>query len=190
MNRPVALAVETEEPARFTADEFMDMAAAGAFEDITGKIELVEGVIVRMSPSEASRFHHQRRLYDALHAVVGKSLPGHFVGHTPTVRLNGRTVRDPDLAIIHDLGRTEGVFEPGEFLLVAEISVSTLRKDRTSKRVSYAGAGIPHYWVIDVKGRQTFLYSDPRDGDYQEEAVIQFGVPMPVPGTEATITLD
>jgi len=190
MNRLAAHAVEPEEPALFTADEFMNMAQAGAFEDIVGKIELVEGVIVRMSPSEARHFHYQRKLYEALFEVVRTHLPGCIVGHTPTVQLNPRTVRDPDIAIIHHRGRTEGIFQPDEFLLVAEVSVSTLRKDRTAKRKSYAQAGIPHFWVVDVKGRRTFLYSAPRSGDYQSEQEVAFGSAIQVPGTTATFILD
>jgi hypothetical protein len=91
---------------------------------------------------------------------------------------------------MYDRGRTEGVFEPDEFLLVAEISVSTLRKDRTAKRASYAAAGIPNYRVVDVRGAQTFLYADPQGGEYRSETVVPFGAPIPVPGAEATIVLD
>ena len=189
MNRPAALAAETERPALFTADEFMNMAREGAFSEIVGKIELVEGVIVRMSPSEASHFRYQQKLQIALYEIL-RGDADLIVGSTPSVRVDDRTVRDPDVAIIRETGRTRGAFEPDEFLLVAEISVSTLHKDRTAKRASYAGAGIPHYWVVDVTGRRTFLYSQPSGGDYQDETIIPFGAPMQVPGTARTIVLD
>jgi hypothetical protein len=48
--------IQAEAPARFTASEFGVMTAAGAFSEFAGKIELVEGVIVRMSPAKSLHF--------------------------------------------------------------------------------------------------------------------------------------
>ena len=31
---------------------------------------------------------------------------------------------------------------------------------------TYAGGGIPTYWIVNIKGRQLEVYSDPQDGAY------------------------
>ncbi|MEO6091683.1 MAG: hypothetical protein ABIT04_01035 [Novosphingobium sp.] len=46
-----------------------------------------------------------------------------------------------------------------------------------------------NYWVVDVEGRRIHTYSDPRGSDYAAIAVIAVGDPMPVPGTNGTITI-
>jgi Uma2 family endonuclease len=48
-----------------------------------------------------------------------------------------------------------------------EVSDSTLRKDRVSKARLYARAGIPEYWVIDVKNRRLLVFREPSGGAYQ-----------------------
>jgi Uma2 family endonuclease len=188
MNKAALIAVE--EPARFSAEEFMDMATAGAFENIVGKIELVEGVIIRMSPAHAPHFRYQRELFVRLHEIFGAGQDGFIVGQTPTVRLAADTVRDPDVGILHVPEGLQGIFDAAHFLLAAEVSDSSLPKDRGSKRLSYARAGIPHYWVVDIRGRKVELWSSPDGGDYSAHRSIPFGDPIPVPGTDKTITLD
>jgi len=189
MNKASAL-IAVEEPARFSAEEFMDMAAAGAFENIVGKIELVEGVIIRMSPAHAPHFLYQRELFLRLHEIFGAGRDGFIVGQTPTVRLSEDTVRDPDVAILRLPAELGGIFAAADLLLAAEVSDSSLPKDRGSKRLSYARAGIPNYWVVDIRGRKVELWVSPEGGDYSSHRTIPFGEPIPVPGTAETITLD
>lgn len=191
MNRPAVIsAEEREQPARFTAAEFMAMADAGAFADFVGKIELVEGVIVRMSPPHNPHFYCQRQLFLALHEIFGKGLDGWIVGQEPTVRLGEMSVRCPDVAIIRDVGPVEGIFDAADLLLAAEISDSTLAVDRGSKRLSYASAGIAHYWVVDVRARTAEAMREPKNGDYGVRETVPFGEDLPVPGTGASIRLD
>lgn len=191
MNKPAVITVdEQEQPARFTAEEFMDMAEAGAFEMFVGKIELVEGVIVRMSPANSPHFYYQRQLFLALHEIFGEGLDGWIVGQEPTVRLGDADVRDPDIAIIRAIEPGDPLSRPDAVLLVAEVSDSTLSTDRGSKRLSYARFGIPNYWVVDVQGRTIETMREPRDGDYAVRDKLVFGDDLPVPGTDATIRLD
>lgn len=57
---------------------------------------------------------------------------------------------------------------PEEVLLVAEISDSTLRFDRSKKASLYALAGIQEYWVLDLNGRQLFVHRQPSPPGYLE----------------------
>lgn len=63
MNEHARIVTEQEQPARFSVEEFMATAGEGGpLGDYVGKIELVEGVIVRMSPANNPHFHYQRQL--------------------------------------------------------------------------------------------------------------------------------
>lgn len=191
MNKPAVIAVEEQEqPARFTAEEFMAIAEAGAFAEFVGKIELVEGVIVRMSPPHNPHFYCQRQLFLALHNIFGDGLHGWIIGQEPAVRLGDMSVRCPDVATLRDIGPIDGIFDAADLLLAVEVSDSTLATDRGSKRLSYAEAGIAHYWVVDVRGRTIETMREPKDGDYAVRDTTAFGDDLPVPGTDATIRLD
>lgn len=188
MNRPASI-VGSETPARFSVEEFMAMAS-GALGEIVGKVELVDGVIVRMAPANYPHFAYQRQLFRKLDAIFGDGIDGFIVGQELTVRLGEATVRDPDIAIFRDPGMIPGIVAWDVVLLAAEISDSTLRDDMGPKRLSYAQAGVPDYWVVDIQGRAVHCFSGITDGDYTRDETVAFGEPIPVPGTEATIVIE
>jgi Uma2 family endonuclease len=47
-------------PVRFTAEEFMELAQHPPISEWSGKIELIEGKIVRMSPAHMPHWNAQR----------------------------------------------------------------------------------------------------------------------------------
>jgi Uma2 family endonuclease len=50
--------------------------------------------------------------------------------------------------------------------LAVEVNAST-PDDHTLKRVKYARAGVPAYWVVDAAGRRVVVYTGPgAAGDY------------------------
>lgn len=67
------------------------------------------------------------------------------------------TVRRPDMVVVtaeeyERVLRDGGVLRASGALLVVEIiSPSSRRTDRVVKRDEYADAGIPHYWIIDLR---------------------------------------
>lgn len=190
MNKQSDLAASEETPALFTADEFMELATSGPIADWVGKVELVEGVIVRMSPANNPHFHYQRQLFRKLDALFGDGRDGFICGQEPTVRLGPRTVRDPDVAILRDVGPIPTINDARDVLLVAEVADSSLPKDRGSKRRTYAKAGIPHYWIVDINGRKVEMMSGPAGDRYADIVTAEFGDPLPVPGTDSTITIE
>ncbi len=188
MNRP-AIITDTETLARFSAEEFMAMAS-GALGEIVGKVELVDGVIVRMAPANYPHFAYQRELFIKLHEIFGTGIDGFIVGQELTVRLGEATVRDPNIAIFKEPGMIPGIVAWDVLLLAAEISDSTLRDDMGPKRLSYAQAGVPDYWVVDINGRTVHRFSRIVDGDYADDDPVAFGAPIAVPGTDRAITID
>lgn len=58
------------------------------------------------------------------------------------------------------------------------------------KRMLYTQAGIPTYWVIDGVRRVAHVYAEPVEGDYSSVHTVRFGEALPVPGSDAAVTLD
>jgi Uma2 family endonuclease len=67
------------------------------------------------------------------------------------------TVRIPDVVVVRaeaaERVRAEGgIFRASDVLLVVEVlSPSSLRTDQIVKRDEYADAGIPNYWIVDIR---------------------------------------
>ncbi len=75
---------------------------------------------------------------------------------------------EPDLAV-----RNSSKFIPGkrhprgdELVLVVEVADTTLRSDLTVKRDLYARAGVPEYWVLNLKGRKLVVHRKLERGTY------------------------
>ena len=76
-----------------------------------------------------------------------------------------RSEPEPDVSVARGgpddyEGRHPG---PGEVALVVEVSRTTAAKDRKLGPV-YAAAGIPAFWILDVKRRRLEVYSGPAGG--------------------------
>ncbi len=183
--------LKAEEFAGFTADDFLWMTKVGAFSDMAGKIELVDGVITRMSPAKVSHFHYTRQVFHQLNDIFGyEGRDGYIVGQVPSFQLSTISVREPDVAILRSPELADG-WIPGDHLLLAvNVADTSLADDKGPRRLCYARALIPNYWVVDVNGRVIEAWSDPADGDYRQHRTIPFGEPVPVPGTDQTITLN
>jgi Uma2 family endonuclease len=54
-----------------------------------------------------------------------------------------------------------------DVLLLVEVSDETLSFDLNKKAALYAQAGIPDYWVLDVKGRRLLVLREPAGGKYR-----------------------
>jgi Uma2 family endonuclease len=75
---------------------------------------------------------------------------------------------EPDIAVVRGGVRDHAERHPGpgEVALVAEVSDVTVRRDR-KKAALYARAGIPVYWIVNLRTRRIEEHTDPRDGAYQ-----------------------
>jgi len=61
---------------------------------------------------------------------------------------------------------------PGQIHLFVEVAQSSLHRDRKTKLPVYARAGIPEYWIVDVKRRQVHVYSQPTGSAYASTTVL------------------
>ncbi|SFP54590.1 Uma2 family endonuclease [Sphingomonas rubra] len=190
MNKPAridladAREIAPSSKARFTTAEFLHMVESGAFDDM--KVELVGGELERMPPPGSTHASRQVKIIVLLSAVVSS---GRLLGEVG-LDLGDDTLLGCDLAVLHAPVEGNRMVLPSEVVLVVEVAETTASRDRGMKRLAYARADIPTYWVVDGKLGLTHVYSEPRDGDYAEIATVRFGESLAVPGTAATITID
>lgn len=79
------------------------------------------------------------------------------------IRLNSLNRPEPDLAVIS--GRSSdyapGYPGPEAVLLIIEVADSSLEADRIAKSQRYAAAGIPAYWIVNLRDDQLEVYTQP-----------------------------
>ena len=99
------------------------------------------------------------------------------------VRIRARNFREPDLLLLLDPDdpRRQDRYWLGADLVAEIVSPDDPERDRIAKRLDYAEAGIPEYWIVDPR-EQTISVLRLADGRYVEHGV--FG-----PGTRATSAL-
>ncbi len=176
-----------QSPALFSVVEFQQIVDTGVFAG--SRVELVEGMVVRMSPAMSRHMRIQRQLAFDLHAIFSDGINGWVATFEASVQFAAQTLRDLDVAIVRGLAETETYLDPANVLLAVEVSSTTLRYDLDDKRIEYARGGIPHYWVVDVATESVHVFGDPIDGDYTARRRVPFGEPLVVPGSDGTVTI-
>lgn len=182
MNQLARLSPDTR--ARFTSAEFLHMVESGAFEGM--KVELIDGELARMNPPMNGHSAAQANVVFCLAQRVGPTL---VRGETGII-LDDSTVVACDAALLHAPISENRFLTPADILLVVEIAQTTQGRDLGLKRMLYASANIPTYWTIDGQRRVVHVHAEPVDGEYTSVRTVRFGEPLPVPGSEAVITLD
>ncbi len=158
-----------------TRAEYLRMGQAGLFEN--ERVELIEGVVVRVTPHGAPHDDTVERLTELLvPRLVGRArvrIQLSFAASEYSEPL-------PDVAIIpKDALRGD---HPSEALLLIEVSDSSLRFDRGVKAKVYAKAGVPEYWVVNVPRRAIEIYSSPTERGYAQVREAAPGEALAVPG--------
>ena len=177
-------------PVRFTAAEFMELVQHPPISEWTGKIELIEGEIVRISPAHVPHWNAQRLAILELQAAFAPLGKEWIVGGEAPVRLGTLTVRVPDIAVLRAPDLKASVFDRSALFMVVEVADTSLRNDLGRKLRAYAASVVPHYWVIDLKGRRVLVHEQPLDGRYRDEHSYRFGEPILVPGADTPIVIE
>ena len=159
------------------------MCEVGAFADI--KVELVDGEIDRLNQPQNPHSRRQTSILVRLARLCPETLLRVEIG----IDLGDDTVFGCDLALLREPVEERYWLQPDDLALVIEVSVSTLSRDLGLKLPRYAAAGVPELWIVDDHARVTHVYRDPVDGAYANSAMIPFTAALPVPGTDASITL-
>ena len=160
---------------RLTADEYHRMIDAAVFDE-DEHLELLEGVIVAMSPQGA----RHALVIERLNRLLLRSL-GDEVRVRPQLplTLSNDSEPEPDLAVVAT-GSADDAPHPRTALLVIEVATESLARDRGPKALLYARADVPEYWIVNLVDGCIEVLRDPdvASGPYRTQTT----------HTDATIT--
>jgi len=141
-------------------------------------VELLDGVIVQKAPKNPPHCVATENARAAFEAILPA---GWFAREEKPITL-ASSEPEPDLAVCRGMRRDYLERHPGsaDLGLVVEIADATLVRDRLLKEGIYAAAGIPWYWLLDLKTPRLEAYSEPRDGVFQRTHVYAAGDAVPV----------
>jgi Uma2 family endonuclease len=141
--------------------EYEKLVDAGVFDD--ERVELLGGAIVEMSPQSPQHAATIIRLTKLLVRAAGDR--AEICAQLPFVASDD-SLPEPDLALV-PLGDYDDA-RPDRALLVVEVAVASLGKDRLLKAELYARAGVPEYWIVNLIDRVVEVHTTPRDGVYAD----------------------
>jgi Uma2 family endonuclease len=135
------------------------------------RTELIDGEILHVPAMS------QRHIFTtaALHACCVQITTGrHWVSGQSPIILDDFSEPEPDVWVRHAAPTSlEDVKPfPADLLLVAEVADTSFGSDKAFKIPTYARAGVPLVWLVDVRRRTITVYSDPIDGAYTQEKTI------------------
>ena len=144
------------------------------------RVELLRGVVVRMSPHDPRQAEAIRRLVRMFVLAAGERA---VVSPQLSFAASDDSQPEPDLALLPPGDYAQA--HPSQALLVMEVATTSLRKDRGVKAELYAEAGVPEYWIVNLVAREVEVLRAPEDGRYTEQVVRRPGEvlsPLALPG--------
>lgn len=136
------------------------MVEAGVFDE-DEPLELLEGVIVAMSPQRPPHSQIIQRLSDPVFVrvppefVLRCQLPLSFAPHSEP---------EPDVAIVRRTDAASMRHHPTTASLIFEVAGESLRTDRVVKAGIYSGAAIPEYVIVNVDAQGLEVHREPDPG--------------------------
>jgi len=164
--------LEQPKHTEFSADEFV----AWAMNQPQGRFELDNGVIVAMAPERVDHTRAKRNLIVALHQAVGDRLPCEALPDGASVRVNDRTVHEPDAIVRCGPPAPGDAIETNDPVVVVEVvSPSSRGIDRGAKLAGdFALPSVRHYLIVDTDQR-VVIHHQLRDADRIDAQILREG---------------
>ncbi len=135
-------------------------------------VELLEGVIVQMSPKGIGHNYAVDYLQRTLMMMFDAEW---YVRSQGTLQLS-KAEPEPDLVVLRGQPENYQYRHPNEHDvgIIIEVSDSSLKTDREAKGSIYAKYGLPEYWIVNLVDEQVEVYKrDPNhDSQYLPPALI------------------
>ncbi|MFF5013756.1 Uma2 family endonuclease [Streptomyces sp. NPDC001165] len=153
------------------------------------RVEIVGGN-VHMTPQRDTHWEIIFEIAQALRVRFGRGFkvlsdvridfPGHLNGFCPDVAMFKESAKKDD----------KGRWRHEDVEFVAEvISEGTAANDYGPKKAAYAVAEVPLYVIADPYQGRCFVYTDPKDGDYENRTPVDFGTDIDLTGTVVDLVL-
>jgi Uma2 family endonuclease len=155
----------------FTVEEYHRLAEVGVLRP-EERVELLDGVIVEMSPIGIPHWDRHARICAYLIETLGDDA---FVVPQGSFPLGRTNEPQPDIAVLARLRYSQAGRgpTPEEIFAVVELADSSLSKDTGPKLRLYARFGIADYLVVDLERNVLVHYYDPHDLGYRGEDRLQ-----------------
>lgn len=165
--------VAPNEPARMTVERYFGLVQAGVLSE-DDDVELLEGVIVAMTPSNPPHAAAVTMVTRALFRAVGERAS---VRTQCALVLTPYSCPEPDVAVVPGSDRDYISAHPTSALLVVEVADASLQQDRITKAAIYAAAGVPDYWIVNLRNGtvEVMRNPDPAQARYHEARTIRTG---------------
>jgi Uma2 family endonuclease len=142
---------------RFTAERYLRLVDDGVLGP-DDRVELLCGVVVAMAAQNSPHASGVARATGALfHAVADRAV----VRTQLSFVASEDSVPEPDVAVVPGRYEDYDRAHPRTALLVVEVADTSLAQDRLTKAAIYAGASVPEYWIVDVRGQHVEVHRDP-----------------------------
>ena len=145
---------------RLSRERYHELIDSGFFA-ADENYELIHGYLVKKMSKNAAHIFIVKVLLIWLNRLVGMENGWHFSVQDPIGV--GDSEPEPDIAILRGspIDFVEHLPDATATSLVIEVSDSTLSYDRNVKKGLYAEAGVQQYWIVNVRGRQIEIYTEP-----------------------------
>jgi Uma2 family endonuclease len=173
--------------AKWNIDDYHRMIAAGI---LTGRqVELLNGEIVEMAPEGEPHAYCSDEAGEYLIYLLGNKAKVRQA--KPITLPDSNSEPEPDIAIVQRLGKDyrEHHPYPENVFWVIEYSDSSLTKDLEVKTKIYAAAGIPEYWVINLRTMQLIVFRQPTEKGYQSQEILTQGSINPLAFPDIAVSI-
>jgi Uma2 family endonuclease len=164
---------------RITVDQYEAMVASGVFGSHE-RVHLVDGILVIKMTEKPPDVIACELTRDALLRIVPA---GWRVMTEAPVRIPDYNEPEPDVTVARGSAR-DAVYrqrhpEPGDIALIVEVADASLEEDLKLAH-TYAVAGIPIYWVLNLVEQKLVVFSDPGPAGYRsiEHLTVGHAVPL------------
>lgn len=146
------MALPNAQPRRFNREEYYRMAESGILSPHE-RVELIDGEIISMPPQNLP---HATAVAATTMTLAARFATTHIVRCQLPVTLADDCEPEPDFSLVtkaHLQECTAQGIHPNCPDLIVEISDRSLGYDRGEKVGVFARAGVPEYWILNVRRR-------------------------------------
>jgi Uma2 family endonuclease len=144
-------------PGPYTVEQYFRLLEDGVLGP-DDRVELLEGVIVPMSPANPAHANAVSILMQRLIVAVGNR--GVVRGQSTYVA-GQWSAPEPDVAVVAGSFDDYWTGHPSAAILVVEVADSSLATDRLTKAALYARHGVSEYWIVNLRHGRVEVYRRP-----------------------------
>jgi Uma2 family endonuclease len=171
---PLEHAADVARRVKWTGDDLVRLTELGVLSP-DKKFELMDGEIIELMPAGPAHIMAVGVIAEVLEGEFPRS--AFHVRQEKPVRLGVHYDPLPDLAVVKGHWRDYPARLPGpsDVVLVVEVADTSVERDRSEKLAAYSAAGIPEYWLANLRDGQVEVHREPREGEYLWRRVYRRG---------------